>query len=322
MTVSQAQPPVEDTSEPAEPAVPAEPGPGAAVATPPPAKPPVARAAPATTTGRPNPVLRSVGVTITLLATVLLAFVGYLYFLSGVQEARAQTTLFAKLQGELGQAIAPLGSTTPGAPVAILNIPSIGIHDTVVVEGTSPENLTDGPGLLRDTVLPGQAGISVIFGRRATFGAPFARLPQLRNGDIITAVTGQGVSAYEVISVSSSARPVPFSQINNQLLLVTADSSLTPAHYVEVEAKLTTAAQQEPGGLPPIAPAEVALGRDAYALIPAMAWAIALAVVAFTGSFLAVKWARWPAWIAATPVLIAIIWNLFQAVSALLPNLY
>jgi sortase A len=313
VTVSQARHPhVEGASE--------------SVATPEPGKPAAAKPAPAAAgtaaARKPNTVLRSFGVAVTLLATVLLAFVGYLYFLSGVQEARTQTTLYAKLQGELGQAIAPVGPTTPGAPVAILNIPAIGIHNTIVVEGTSPENLTEGPGLLRDSVLPGQAGISVIFGRRATFGAPFARLPQLTKGDIISAITGQGVSLYQVISVSSSARPVPFSQINNQLLLVTADSSLTPAHYVEVEAKLTSTAQQEPGGLPSIAPSEVALGRDAYALIPAMAWAIALAVVAFAGSFLSVRWARWPAWIAAIPILIAITWNLFQSLSALLPNLY
>jgi len=48
--------------------------------------------------------------------------------------------------------------------VALLSIPAIGISAMVVVEGTTPENLTLGPGHLRDTPLPGQAGISVIFG--------------------------------------------------------------------------------------------------------------------------------------------------------------
>ena len=49
----------------------------------------------------------------------------------------------------------------------------------VVVEGTTPGEPDAGPGHLRDTPLPGQAGVSVVFGRRATFGAPFASLPQL-----------------------------------------------------------------------------------------------------------------------------------------------
>lgn len=272
--------------------------------------------------GRGARVMWSAGLAVTLLAALLLSFVGYLCFLSGVQEARSQDTLYVKLAGELANGLAPVGATAPGNPVAILNIPAIGIRNTVVVEGTSPEDLTEGPGLMRDTVLPGQAGISVIFGRRATFGAPFGRLPDLRSGAVITATTSQGVSSYQVIGVSSSEKPVPFSEIENQLLLVTADSSLTPAHYVEVEARLISAAKQEPGGLPRVTPAEVALGRDSYALIPAMAWAIALAAAAFAGSYAAARWARWPAWIAVIPVVLAVAWNLYQSLSALLPNVY
>ena len=288
--------------------------------------------------------LRSVGIALTLLALVVLGFVGYLYFLSGVQEARAQTTLYARLQGELAQAVAPTGpvipghpaspaslAAAPGDPVAVLAIPSIGIANMVIVEGTSPENLTLGPGHLRDTPLPGQAGVSVVFGRRATFGAPFGSLPLLKKGAVITTITSQGEARYQVIAVSDSSNPVPFSQLPNQLLLVTADSKLAPAHYIEVEAKFVDAvvadtAQPTPfpesGYFPPGSAAEAALGRDSYALIPAMAWAIALAAAALLGSYLAVKWARWPAWIVTIPLLAAIIWNLYEALSALLPNLY
>ena len=130
-----------------------------------------------------------------LLAVIALGFVVYLYGLSGVQEARSQALLYQRLQTELaeiGGFDAPLGPTAAGSPIAILDIPSIGIHDMVVVEGTSPENLTLGPGHRRDTPYPGQAGVSQIFGRRATFGAPFARLAELRPGDFIETITGQG----------------------------------------------------------------------------------------------------------------------------------
>jgi sortase A len=275
---------------------------------------------------------------------VILGFVGYLYFLSGVQEARAQTTLYARLQGELAQAVAPTGpaipghpaspaslAAVPGDPVAVLDIPAIGISNLVIVEGTSPENLTLGPGHLRDTPLPGQAGTSVVFGRRATFGAPFGSLPLLNKGAVITTITSQGKAKYQVIAVSDSSNPVPFSQFPSQLLLVTADSKLAPAHYVQVEAKFVGAVvagttQSTPfpqsGYFPQVSAAEAALGRDSYTLIPAMAWAIALAAAALLGSYLAAKWARWPAWIVTIPVLVAIIWNLYEALSALLPNLY
>jgi sortase A len=214
----------------------------------------------------------------------------------------------------------------------VLTIPAIGIANMVVVEGTSPENLTLGPGHLRDTPLPGQAGVSVVFGRRATFGGPFSDLPLLRPGDVINTITSQGQTQYKVIAVSDSSKPVPFSAIPNQLLLVTSDSRIAPAHYVEVEAEFLPAIKPggsssatpfpESGYLPAVGSAEVALGRDFFALIPAMAWAIALAVAALTGSFLAARWARWPAWIVTAPLVAAILWNLYESLSALLPNLY
>ena len=86
-------------------------------------------------------ILRGVGTGLLLLAIFLLGFAAYLYGLSGVQEARTQTILYTKLQAELagvqGEA-APLGPTAAGAPVAILNIPSIGVRDLVLVQGTTP----------------------------------------------------------------------------------------------------------------------------------------------------------------------------------------
>ncbi len=288
--------------------------------------------------------LRSAGIAVTLLAVVILGFIGYLYGLSGIQEARAQTNLYAQLRGELSQAVAPTGPAIPGHPaspsslaavagdpIAILNIPAIGIANMVVVEGTSPENLTLGPGHLRDTPFPGQAGVSVIYGRRATFGGPFGNLPLLTKGAVISTFTSQGEARYQVIAVSDSSKPVPFSDIPNQLLLLTADSRIFPAHYIEVEAKflddvnagsVSTTPFPESGYFPTISSAEIPLGRNFYALIPAMAWAIALAAAAVVGSFLAARWQRWPAWIVAVPVLVAILWNLYQSLSALLPNLY
>ncbi len=288
--------------------------------------------------------VKAVGLAITLLAVVILGFVGYLYFLSGVQESRAQTTLYAKLRGELSQAVAPTMpripghpaspaslAAAPGDPVALLSIPALGLASLVVVEGTTPENLTLGPGHLRSSPLPGQAGVSVVFGRRATFGAPFGHLPELKKGDLIATTTAQGSARYQVIAIADSSKPVPFREIPNQLLLVTADSRTAPAHYIEVEAKFldvvvagtaTTTPFPESGYLPPVSASEAALGRDLYALIPAMAWAIALAGAALLGSLLAARWARWPAWIVTIPVLVAIIWNLYQSLSALLPNLY
>jgi sortase A len=262
-----------------------------------------------------------VGAAFVLLAVVLLGLVGYLYGLSGVQEARTQTTLYQRLQVELANEVAPLGPTTPGAPVSILDIPSIGIHDMVVVEGTSPEDLTLGPGHLRDTPLPGQAGVVQIFGRRATFGAPFALLPRLRPGDIVRTVTGQGTSTYRVSAQGSS-----FSEVRNpapdQLVLLTASSPSVPSYYVYVDATLVSSAHPGPAAASSLSSSEIALGNDLGALVLAMIWALALALVSLVGTMAAARWSPWAAYLAAVPVALAVLWNLYQSLSMLLPNVY
>jgi LPXTG-site transpeptidase (sortase) family protein len=301
-------------------AVAASPAPPAVVSGP-------ARAVPGATSARSpasgprRPALHAVGVGLILLAVVVLGFAGYLYGLSGVQEARAQTTLYERLQYELANQIAPLGPTTAGSPVAILNIPSVGLRDMVVVQGTSPENLALGPGHLRDTPLPGQAGVSQIFGRRATFGAPFALLPRLRPGDLIQVITGQGRSTYRVAAQGSSSLMVQDSS-PNRLILLTASSPTVPAYYTYVDADLVSTANPGPTAALSISASEFALGNDVGALVLTLVWAMALAVVSFAGSIAASRWSPWPAYLAVAPVVLAVLWNLYQSLSALLPNVY
>jgi sortase A len=278
---------------------------------------------PASVPARPGQPLaqRTAGLGLSLLGVLILGFAVYLYGLSGVQETRSQTVLYQQLRGELGNAVAPVGPTTPGAPVAVLNIPSIGVHDMVVVEGTSAESLMRGPGHLRSTPLPGQGGVSVIYGRRATFGAPFGRLAQLRSGDKITAITGQGTSSYEVRALGSSARQID-DPAPNRLLLLTAGSSTIPRYYLYADADLLSTAQPSPGSLPDISTAETALSGDTGALALALLWALALVLVAAGATFAAVRWSPWLAWLSAAPVVLAVLWNLYQSLAAVLPNVY
>jgi sortase A len=269
----------------------------------------------------PEPALRGVGVALLLLAAVVLGFAGYLYGLSGIQEARAQAELYQQLQLQLANEVAPLGAVPPGSPVAILNIPAIGMHDLVVVEGTSPADLTAGPGHLRDTPLPGQAGVSEILGRRATFGAPFGRLAQLRPGDEIQAITGQGYATYQVAAVSDIHQAIN-DQDPDRLVLVTASSAAVPTYDVTVDARLTSPAQ---AWLPPartISTTELPLAGDGDALGLVVLWGLALAAVSAAGTFAAIRWARWPAYLVTVPIVLAVLWNLYQGLAELLPNVY
>jgi sortase A len=272
----------------------------------------------------PNPVLQGFGIGLILLAVVALGFVGYLYGLSGVQEARAQSILYERLQTELAQVggiVPPLGPTAPGSPIAILDIPSIGIHDMVVVEGTSPENMMLGPGHLRDTPYPGQAGVSEIFGRRATFGAPFANLAQLQPGAFIETITGQGESTYTVAAVGNSKERI-VDHAPNQLLLFTASSPVVPSYYVEVDAHLTTAPRPSPGVAHEINAPETLLAGDDGALVLTWTWALALILVSAGATLAAARWSPWAAYLVVVPVVLAVLWNLYENLAALLPNLY
>jgi sortase A len=267
-----------------------------------------------------------IGIAVTLLGVLVLGFVVYLYYLSGVQEARSQTGMYATLRAELANGLAPLGSAStgpipPGTPVAILNIPAIALHQ-VVVEGTSPENLTLGPGHLRSSALPGESGIAVLYGRRVTFGGPFAKVPQLLPGEEIQVTTGQGRSVYVVKVIGDSRDRILIDPAPNQLILLTADSAFAPSHYVEVEADLASTARVNPGGRPGISPAEVALANDPTALILCLAWAMALVAVSVAGTYLFARWSRWPAYLVIVPIVIAVTWNFYQSLAALLPNLY
>ena len=264
---------------------------------------------------------RGVGIALILLGSILLGFAGYLYGISGIQETRTQSNSFVKLRNELSQQTAPLGAATPGTAVAILNIPRIGIKDMVVVEGTSPESLELGPGHVRDTPLPGQNGIAEIMGRRATFGAPFGRLLELRRGAKLTVITGQGTARYTVVARGDSGHLV-VDPDPSRLLLITSCSAYIPTSYCYLDADLTSTPQQDPGGRPEITSVEAPLSGDGGALVLTMICGIALVIVSAAGTVAAARWSPWLAYLATAPLALAVLWNLYQSLAAVLPNVY
>jgi sortase A len=272
-------------------------------------------------TASPVSAARCVAISALLLALLTVGFVGYLLGVSRIQEASAQHRLYETLAGELGQDIGPLGPTRPGAPVAVLDIPSIGITNMVVVEGTSPEDMMSGPGHLRNTPLPGQLGLSVIFGRRVTFGAPFARLDSLRPGDKITTITQQGKSVYKVVAIGDSQHPVKDTTLNRLALLTTTSPSV-PTYYLEVDADLISTVHNGPVQMPAIGPSEQALAGDSGALVLTMVWGLALVIVSVGAAIAAARWSPWPVYLVAAPAVLGIVWVLYENFAALLPNLY
>jgi sortase A len=134
-------------------------------------------------------VLDVVGRTMIAAGLLLLSFVAYQLWGTGVAEQRAQTTLAADFRSQ--RPAIPVVSGLVGR----INIPSIEL-DKFVVAGVSTEDLKRGPGLFLGSPLPGQLGNVSIAGHRTTYGAPFGRINEVKKGDRIVLETTSGTFTY------------------------------------------------------------------------------------------------------------------------------
>ncbi len=268
-----------------------------------------------------------------IFSVLALGFLANLLIVSQLVHARDQEVLYSDFRSELANAVAPVGQTDvngailrPGAPVAVLEIPDIGMKE-VVVEGTTSTVMQSGPGHKRDTVLPGQAGTSVIYGRQAAFGGPFGQLEILQPGMLITATTGQGLAEYRVVDVRRPGDPLPpaLQPGQGRLTLVTAlGPRFMPTDLLRVDAELVTPAQPAPPRVfngASLAPAEQAMAGDPAGLVPLLLWMQLLLVVAVATVWLVIRWGRWQAWLVAAPIIFFA--GVMASMSALqlLPNL-
>jgi sortase A len=171
--------------------------------------------------------LRGLGQTLITAGVVLLLFCVYELQFTNLVTARAQDQLAAELRrswSQPGAAPVPAPRTTPvsgglasppppasspapppaaepGSALAVLHIPRLGEQNdepTVVVEGVSTADLKRGPGHIPGTALPGQIGNVVLSGHRTTYGAPFARVDELRPGDAVVVETRDSWFTYSV----------------------------------------------------------------------------------------------------------------------------
>jgi sortase A len=285
--------------------------------------------------GEPAETLHLVSSACTVILIVCVWVLLQMLVLGRLSEARAQHLLYQEYRTQLATETAPTGALDfdgkpvgEGSPVALMSIPAIGLGDVVVVDGTASGDLLVGPGHLRTTPLPGNAGTSLVMARSTTYGAPFAAITALQPGDAIYVVGAQGPITYRVTDVRRAGDAVPAfptGKAPGRLILATADStgflsSLRPRDVVYVDADTQKAYPS--GTVYPVVPdSEKAMASDTSAL-PLLV--LLLAFVA--GLVLAVSAARRrirPAlvWLVAAPVAIALAWAVTDQVMRLLPNL-
>ena len=141
-------------------------------------------------------------------------------------------------------------SRRDGQPLAELRIALIGLR-IVVVRGTAPGDLREGPGLIAGTPLPGQHGTTAIAGHRTTYGAPFRHLDALRRGDPITLRLPYGTFRYAVED-RRIVQPRDLSVLrrvgHDRLVLSACHPLFSAARRIVVFARLTGVGQSASSG--------------------------------------------------------------------------
>ena len=300
-------------------------------------------------------IARGIGKTCIGAGVLVLLFVAYQLWGTGLAESRSQHDLrssFAKQLPTPSTTVAP-GSTpvppttaTPlpppptGEAVAIIRIPRIGV-DKAVVEGVGVGDLKKGPGHYPDTPMPGQPGNAAIAGHRTTYGAPFFNLEALRPGDPILVTTRSGSHfEYDVLE-TKVVKPIETTVVDpttdNRLTLTTCNPRYSAAQRLVVVARLRgevtdppTAplpAVADPGDAtlgPPLALTQVraGLGGDRGARLPSLLWAIAVLWLGLLIWVIARRlhsWRRWLVYLAFSPAVAVVLFLWFQQVNRLLP---
>jgi sortase A len=273
-------------------------------------------------------VVAGVGRALITVGVLILLFVAYQLWGTGISEARDQHRLknqFKTLQQAPPPPATPgvaLPPTPEGDAVAIIEIPKINVSKAVV-QGVGVEDLKKGPGHYPQTPMPGQKGNAAIAGHRTTYGHPFYDVDALKPGDDIFISTREGKFQYKVdhsMNVDPHDVAVLDATPDNLLTLTTCTPRFSAAQRLIVVSRLIGTAREAP----PPAPAapivrKAGLSGNQVAKGPAVQWGVMAALVFFGTWYIARRWRRWPAYLIGTPVFLFVLFFFYENVARLLP---
>ena len=293
-------------------------------------------------------ILSGLGRALISAGVLILLFVVYQLWGTGLSEARAQDRLRADFLDTVeqptpdargGSGGAPATTSTSAAPrqtptgeaVAIIRIPRLGL-EKAVIEGVSVEALKKGPGHYPSTPLPGEPGNAAIAGHRTTYGAPFFRLDELTPGDLVEVTTRAGEFTYEVAGsriVKPPQNEVLAPTSDNRLTLTTCNPKYSAAQRLIVTARLldppapaTPAARpttDSPGADDDSTLAGETVSGVRVSRAPALLWGSLAALVWAVTALLSRRWGRVAAYAMGVPVFLVILFIFFENVARLLP---
>ncbi|MGZ4675540.1 MAG: class E sortase [Acidimicrobiia bacterium] len=206
-------------------------------------------------------VVNAVGRFLVTIGTLMLLFVAYQLWGTGLYEASQQSALkhdFHAQQAQAREARKPVSGTTTtttplpppseGNPVGIIRIPKIGV-DSGIVQGVAVPDLRKGPGHYPDSPMPGQLGNAAIAGHRTTYGAPFNRLDELGPGDAVDVATLAGTYHYVVtqqLIVTPRQTEVLDPTPDATLTLTTCNPKYSARERLVIKARLDVQASPKP----------------------------------------------------------------------------
>ncbi len=276
-----------------------------------------------------------IGRALVALGLLVLAFVAYQLWGTGLSESRSQSRLREELHNQLQQArshsqhagtAADAAPAPEGGPEGTILIPRIGL-DKVFVEGTGESDLQEGPGHYTGTPLPGQPGNAAIAGHRTTYGAPFYNLNELSAGDAIIITTRQGTFRYDtfrslIVSPDDSSVLEPTSR--PVLTLTTCNPRFSASQRLVVQANLLGApAPPTPSSVRSPGPESQSLAGGQGDWAPALWWGLAMLAVGAVVVLVARPARRGSVrvllYTAGTAAVLGLLFLFFESVSPLLP---
>ena len=167
---------------------------------------------------------------------------------AGAAPAVSSTTVKPTTTTTVAASLLPIPED--GAAVASLEIPRIGMKNSIIVSGVTVDDLKKGVGHFRTTPLPGQRGNVALAGHRTTSGAPFGRLDELKNGDQIIFTNAFGEKYVYRMTGQDVVVPTDISVLaptdGPTLTLATCTPRYTSTNRLIIHAELDIAASTGP----------------------------------------------------------------------------
>lgn len=158
-------------------------------------------------------VVRTVSELCITVGALIVLFVAYVLFWTGVKADTVMDDQIDQLQSQWSQGSVSRPKVTAGAsaaparpapyrsgkPFAIMYIPRLGFTwNKPVLEGTEVGTLKKGLGHYANTAQLGQQGNFSVAGHRRTYGDPFKDFPKLRRGDAVVLTDGTTWFTYRI----------------------------------------------------------------------------------------------------------------------------